>query len=268
MYFCAYFKIITMATYKKKDKAAKQLTKDHDAVMSAQSTTKEVFEGLDTRANKIETWILKRQKYLLIGLGAVVAIVLAYLAYVRFVKQPAEKNAADELAFPKAYFEEALMMTEPADSLYKLALNGDGAKSGLLNIIDQYGNTKAGNLAKYYAGVSYLKMADHKKAIEYLDDFSSDDLMLGSVAKGAIGDAFTDLNKLEDALDYYEQAYELNPNTFTTPIFIDKAAKTAMALKDFAKAEELFIIIKEKYPASQAAMDIDAKINEAKYSKK
>jgi len=255
-----------MATYKKKDKVAKQLEKDH-ASIEAQSTTKEVFEGLDSGANKIESWIIQRQKYLLIGIGLIVAIVLGYLAYMHFIMGPAEKNAADELAYPKAYFDEAVAMDEPTDSLYKLALNGDGAKSGLLDIIDQYGRTKAGNLAKYYAGISYLKMADNKKAIEYLDDFSSDDLMLGAVAKGAIGDAFTDLNKLEDAMKYYEEAYQLNPNNLTTPIFLDKAAQIAMALKDFPKAEKLYVKIKEDYPASQAAQDIDAKINLSKYSK-
>jgi tetratricopeptide (TPR) repeat protein len=255
-----------MATYKKKDKVAKQLEKDH-ASIEAQSTTKEVFEGLDSGANKIESWIIQRQKYLLIGIGLIVAIVLGYLAYLHFIMDPAEKNAADELAYPKAYFEEAIAMAEPVDSLYKLALNGDGAKSGLLDIIDQYGRTKAGNLAKYYAGISYLKMADTKKAIEYLDEFSSDDLMLGAVAKGAIGDAFIDLNKLEDAMKYYEEAYQLNPNTLTTPIFMDKAAKTALALKDFSKAEELYVKIKENYPASQVAQDIDIKINLSKYSK-
>lgn len=255
-----------MATYKKKDKVAKQLEKDH-ASIEAQSTTKEVFEGLDSGANKIESWIIQRQKYLLIGIGLIVVIVLGYLAYLHFIMDPAEKNAADELAYPKAYFEEAIAMAEPADSLYKLALNGDGAKSGLLDIIDQYGRTKAGNLAKYYAGISYLKMADTKKAIEYLDEFSSDDLMLGAVAKGAIGDAFIDLNKLEDAMKYYEEAYQLNPNTLTTPIFMDKAAKTALALKDFSKAEELYVKIKENYPASQVAQDIDVKINLSKYSK-
>ena len=40
-----------MATYKKKDKTAKQLKKDHDAVVEAQSTTKEVFEFLSRAVN-------------------------------------------------------------------------------------------------------------------------------------------------------------------------------------------------------------------------
>jgi tetratricopeptide (TPR) repeat protein len=112
-----------------------------------------------------------------------------------------------------------------------------------------------------------MKLSEYKKAIEFLDEFSSDDLLIGPTAKGAIGDAFTELNKFEDAMKYYTEAYELNPNNLTTPIFLDKAAKTAMSLKKYDEAVKLFQEIKEQYPNSQAAIDIEAKINQAKYSK-
>lgn len=266
MYFCAYFKINTMATYKKKDKTVKQILKDQAHVAEVQSTTKEVFEGVDSWANRAEAWVLKRQKALLIALGAIVLALLAYFAYLKFVKEPAEKAATDELAFPKANFDEAVAMEEGNDSIFKLALNGSEGKSGFLDIIDQYGSTKAGNLAKYYAGISYLKLSDYKKAIEYLDEFKSKDLMLGPVAKGAIGDAFVELNKPQDALKYYTEAYKLSTNLFTTPLFMDKAAQVSIELKDYKTALELYTKIKEDYPASQSALDIDAKINMAKYS--
>lgn len=252
-----------MATYKKKDKTSKEIIKDK-AYVESESTTKEVFEGLDSGANKIEKWILKRQKYILIALAAIVALVLAYMAYLRFVKEPNEKKAADELAYPRVYFDKAITMEEPSDSLLKLGLNGDGAKYGFVDIADEYSGTKAGNMAKYYAGISYLKMADYKKAIEYLDQFSSDDLILGAVAKGAIGDAFTDLNQPEDALKYYEKALDFDTNLFSTPMFLDKAAKTCLALKDFKKAETYFQRIKDEFPNSTYAVDIDAKISQAK----
>ncbi len=257
-----------MSTYKKKDKTAKQLIKDHEAVVHhTESTTQEVFESVDSWANKAENWVYKRQKFLLIGVGAAVLIALGYFGYLKYIKEPSELKSADEISFSKAYFDEALAMEEPSDSLLKLALNGAEGKSGFLDIIDQYGNTKAGNLARYYAGISYLKMNEYKKAIEYLDEFSSEDMMLGAVAKGAIGDAFIDLNKPQEALDYYEQAYKLNENNFTTPLFLSKAAFTAMGLKDYAKALELYTNIKENYPRSAQARDIDSKMNEAKYAK-
>jgi len=50
--------------------------------------------------------------------------------------------------FAEQYFEK--------DSL-KLAMNGDGTNPGFIQIIDEYGSTKSGNLARYYLGICYLK---------------------------------------------------------------------------------------------------------------
>lgn len=254
-----------MAVYKKKDKVAKQLRKDQAKVEA--STTKEVFEGLDSSANKAEAWILKNQKPLLIVLGVILAAILAYMAFVRYIKTPAEERAANELAYPRAYFDQAQTNTVAADSLYTVALNGADGKYGLIEIADKFGSTKAGNMAKYYAGIAYLKTKDYKNGIAYLSDFSSDDMMLEAVAKGAIGDAFANLGQLEDAFDYYEDAASENPNNYTTPIFLDKAAATALSIGKYKKAEELYTRIKSEFSKSEQALDIEGKINQAKYAK-
>jgi len=253
-----------MAVYKKKDKVAKQLRKDQARVDA--STTKEVFEGLDSSANKAEQWILKNQKPLLIILGVILASILAYMAYMRYVKTPAEERAANELAYPRAYFDQAQANTVAADSLYNVALNGADGKYGLVEIADKFSNTKAGNMAKYYAGISYLKIKDYKKGIEYLSKYSSDDLMSQAVAKGAIGDAFANLGQLEDAFDYYEEAASSNPNNYTTPIYLDKAAATALSIGKFKKAEALYTRIQSEFSKSEQALDIEGKINRAKYA--
>ena len=89
------------------------------------------------------------------------------------------------------------------DSLFTLALEGADGKYGFVDIADKYSSTKAGNLANYYAGISYLRMKKYQEAIEYLENYSSDDELLGPIAKGAIGDAFADINQIDDAFDYY-----------------------------------------------------------------
>ncbi len=254
-----------MATYKKKDKVAKQIRKDQ-AKIDSESTTKEVFEGLDSGANKAEEWILKNQKTILIIIGAILVSVLAYMAYMRYVQEPAEVQAANELAYPKSYFDQAQSNSVVTDSLYTLALDGADGKYGLLDVADKYNSTKAGNLAKYYAGLSYMKLSDYKNAIKYLDDFSSDDMMLAPIAKGAIGDAFTNIDQFKEALDYYEQAANLNTNDYTTPMFLAKAATSALAIGENKKALALYTRIKDEYSSSEAAKDIEGKINQAKYA--
>ena len=255
-----------MAVYKKKDKTAKQLQRDKATLES--STTKEVFEGLDSNANKAEEWILKNQKSLLMVLGVFVLGVLVYMAYIRYVQEPNEARAANELAYPKVYFEQAQTNIVAADSLYTLALEGADGKYGFVELAEKFSNTKAGNLANYYAGISYLKEKNYKKAIEYLSEYSSDDIMTASVANGAIGDAFANLEQLEESFDYYVKAASTTPNNYTTPIFLEKAATMALSIGKYKKAEEMFTRIQSEFPKSSQAKDIEGKINQAKYASK
>ncbi|GFD83598.1 tetratricopeptide repeat protein [Tenacibaculum sp. Mcav3-52] len=260
-----------MATYKKrgyKPKKEKVTQEVEETFDESQSTTAEVFNTLDDTANKSEEWIEKNSKPLFYGLVAVAALILVYLAYNKFIAEPTQQEASNELAYPRALFDEASTFAgAKADSIYNLALiGGVNGKYGFIDIADQFSGTKAGNLANYYAGISYLKIKKYEEAIEYLSSFSSDDELLGPTALGAIGDAFADINQPEDALDYYQQAANKKDNQFTTPLFLFKAAQIAMDLKEYSKAEKLYTTIKEKYADSDQGRDIEKYINSAKYA--
>jgi len=254
-----------MATYKKRGYKPKD-QKEVQQVEETEYETAEVFNTLEETASKSEQWIEKNSKPLFLALVGVVVIFLAYLGYNNFIVEPNETEAANELAFPRTYFDEAATAGSGIDSLLTLGLEGANGKYGFLDIADSYSGTSAGNLANYYAGVSYLQMKQYDKAIEYLSKFNSDDEMLGPVALGAIGDAFADINQPEDALDYYEQAANKKNNEFTTPLFLFKAGQIALDLKEFDKAETLFTKIKENYSKSEQGKDIEKFISAAKYA--
>lgn len=253
-----------MATYKKK---VTNKGSENQSSENIKSTTAEVFKTLDTTASRSEAWILKHQKNIFIVIAAIVIVILGYMAYHKFVAEPKEIEAANELAFPKKYFEMAVSNEIAADSLYNLSLKGTDGKYGFADIADKYSGTKAGNLANYYAGMAYLKLKDYKNAITYLSDFESKDELLGPIAKGAIGDAFTDINQPKDALEYYESAAKMRENAFTTPFYLFKAANTAFDLNDFEKAAKYFTKIKEDYPNASEAVNIDLFINKATFAK-
>ncbi|AOW19975.1 tetratricopeptide repeat protein [Urechidicola croceus] len=256
-----------MATYKKRgNKKVKNEVGDIKTAIEENSTTAEVFNTLDETASRSEEWVIKNQKNIFIVLGLIVASILGYLAYQNLVSEPNEKVAANELAFPKKYFEQANAANVAKDSLYTLGLEGGEGKFGFIDIADEFSGTKAGNLANYYAGISYLKMKNYQDAIEYLDKFSSEDDILGPVAKGAIGDAFSDLEQYDSALEYYEAAANLRDNDFSTPLFLFKAANMALDLGKSDKALAMFERIKNSYPKSEEAKNIDIYINKAKYA--
>jgi len=254
-----------MSTYQKKYKAEGK--KEVNQIDESEFETAGVLNTLEETASRSEKWIEKNSKPLFYSLVGVVVVFLAFLGYTNYVVEPNELEASNELAFPRKYFNEAATAGSGIDSLLNLGLEGADGKYGFLDIADSYSGTNAGNLANYYAGVSYLQMKQYGKAIEYLSKFNSDDEMLGPVALGAIGDAFSDIDQQEDALEFYEKAANKKANEFTTPLFLYKAAQTAMSLEKYNKAEQLFTQIKENYSKSEQGRDIEKFINAAKYAK-
>ena len=254
-----------MATYKKRGyKPEKPKTEvEKEEVFEGESTTAEVFNTLDAGASRTEEFVEKNQKIILGVVGVVAIAVLAYLGYQQFIQGPKEVEATNEIYQAQKYYEEALTATAN-DSLYTLALQGGEGKFGFLDIIDNYGGTDAGNMAKYYAGVSYLNLKQYQQAIEYLDQFKAEDMMLGPVAKGAIGDAFIQLEQPEDALKYYEAAATMNDNEFTTPRFLLKAGTTALSLGKTDVAVKHLETIVEKYATSAEVTKAEAYLGKAK----
>ncbi|PQJ74124.1 tetratricopeptide repeat protein [Polaribacter gangjinensis] len=254
-----------MATYKKRGYKPGNKKEENQSDESAYETAG-VLNTLDETASKSEKWIEKNSKPLMIALVGLVVVFLAYLGYHKFIDEPKELEAADELAFPRKYFDEAAVAGSGVDSLLNLGLEGADGKYGFVDIAESYSGTNAGNLANYYAGVSYLQLKQYDKAIEFLSKFNSDDEMLGPISLGAIGDAFSDINQPKDALEYYEKAANKKDNEFTTPLYLFKAGQIAMNLKEFKKAEEFFTKIKENYSKSDQGRDIEKFINAAKYA--
>ena len=203
---------------------------------------------VESALTKTEQLIEENQKTLTIIVGVAVLIVIAYLGFTKLYIQPREKDAQEQMFMAEQYFE--------TDS-FNLALNGDGNYLGFLDIIDDYGMTEAGNLASYYAGISYLRLGQYEDALAYLNDFDSDDMLLSPVTDGAKGDAYLELGEKDKALSAYKKAYNASDNTFTCPVYMMKAADLMESDGDLKGALELYQTIKEKYPTSNEGRNID-----------
>ena len=253
-----------MATYNKrgykstKEKEVKDVTEDIK-VLEKDSTTAGVFSTLDETASKTEDFVAKNQKIIIGVVGAIAVVLVGYLAYQKFVAAPKEDEAATEMFQAQQYFQQATDGVA-SDSLYKLSLKGAEGKFGFVDIADKYSGTDAGNLANYYAGIAYLNTGKYTEAIEYLGNFKSDDIVLSALAKGAIGDAYSQNNQPKEALENYVKAVEVNKNDFTTPRFLLKAGKTALALGNKEDALKYFTDIKENFDATPEAASIDVLI--------
>jgi tetratricopeptide (TPR) repeat protein len=210
--------------------------------------TDKQFAQIEETLTKTEQYIEDNQKSLTVIVGAIVAIVAIYLGFTNFYLEPLEQEAHADMYMAEIYFEK--------DS-FNLALNGDGQYLGFLDIADEYSLTNTGNLANYYAGLCYLHTAQFEDAIEYLSDFSSDDIILSTLALGCIGDAYLELEDNSSALKYYEKAADNASNDFTTPRYLMKQAIVLEMDEEYEDALEMYNQIKEDYSKSQIAQDID-----------
>ena len=250
-----------MATYKKRGSKPKTKVEKQQSIEDG-STTAEVFNTLDVGASRTEQWVISNQKYIFIIIGLAAVLVLGFLGYDKYVKQPSERNAMNDMYTAQKYFNDAVLGTSQ-DSLFNISLNGADGKYGMLDIIDNYSGTDAANLANYYAGMAYLNMKDYANAITYLNAFSSNDDILGPMAKGGIGDAFVQLEQLEDAYDYYLQAAASKANNFTRPMYLQKAGVIGLKIGKNKQSLEHFNTIKNDFPDSVEAKDVDVFIGKA-----
>lgn len=228
----------------------------HQAVLNDHSETKEVFNSLDSTANKVGAWFTLNQAKVFYAIGALAVAGIGYLGYQNFIMEPKEDEAANEMFQAQQYYDQAIN-GQATDSLYNLALNGGEGKMGFLGIADTYSGTNAANLAHYYAGTSYLNMGKFKEAIAHLEQFNSKDLFLKAMSLGAIGDAFAELNQPNEAFEFYKKASEHTPNDFSTPRYAYKAGLMALELGKKDEALKLFTNIKDNYKSSIEAANID-----------
>ena len=189
------------------------------------------------------------QKPLLTIIIVLVALIGGWYGYKNYIVAPKETEAQNAMWKAEQYFRE--------DSL-NLALNGDKFNRGFLYIINNYGSTKSGNLAKYYAGVCYLRTGNFNKAVENLNDFNTSVKQIQMMAYGALGDAYSELNKNDEAVNYYKKAAnEFTDDATMSSEYLFRAALKLETLGKNSEALDLYKELKAKYPNTERGFSAD-----------
>jgi tetratricopeptide (TPR) repeat protein len=199
-------------------------------------------------SHKVEKFYHTYKKQITTGIIAIVALVGGYVTFKMFYIEPKEKEAQAAMYQAQIWFEK--------DS-FNLALNGLGENAGFIAIADEFGLTKSGKLAHYYAGVCYMRKGEFQNAIDMLDGFSTDNDLVGPLATGLKGDAYVELNDIEKGASLYMKAAGQSHNKITAPIFLKKAGIAFEELKSMDNAVRAYEKIKNEYPESSEAQDID-----------
>jgi len=202
--------------------------------------------------DRVEEFYEKYRKQITYGLAVVLVLLIGFFGYKNIILKPKEKDAQDLIYMAQNYFD--------IDS-FEIALYGkndpDQTFYGFLDIIDEFGMTKTGNLAKYYSGICYMKLGEYEEAINYLKKSKTNSDILSPLRLGAIGDAYSNLEEYEKAVSYYLKAAKDRDNKFTAPLFYMKAGKTLEAIEKYDQALEVYKTVKEEYPKTQEGSNVD-----------
>lgn len=212
------------------------------------------LKNVEETLSKTERFLEENYKVLLSILGAVVILVgVIWLGKLWLNKKSDE--AQSQMYQAQRWLDK--------DSL-NLALNGDGNYLGFLDIANNYKYTKAGNLARYSAGICYLHLGDYKSAIDLLEKYSTKDKLIGSIALGAVGDAYVEEGNLDKGIAKYMEAADLAKNSFSTPIFLMKTGQIYELQKKYSDALKVYERILNEYPESSEGTTIDKYIARVK----
>jgi tetratricopeptide (TPR) repeat protein len=211
----------------------------------------EIIDVVEVKGSQVtaKSFFDENQKMISYVVMGLVALATLYFAYKYLYLAPREKEAVNAMYKAEEVF---------AKDSFALALeNPGGGFDGFLGIIDNYGGTKAANLAHYYAGISYLNLGKYEDAVTYLNDYSAKDEVTEVTKLGALGDAHAELGDKDKALDYYEKAAEASKNDLLTPYYLHKLAMLYYSQGKSPEAVERLNEIKTKYPESNEARDAE-----------
>lgn len=222
--------------------------------MSKKKASQQVNEFDETLVAS-KTFFEKHKKTILYGGGCVLAVIIAALLIHQFIITPRNNRANESIFYAEQLFNEGN---------YEKALNGDGENLGFLGVIDQYGSTKAGNIACLYAAKCYAETDKFQEAIDMLDKFDDcGDEMISPAAIAFKGNCYAELGQNDKAAELLLKAAKEADNNTISPTCLLQAGQIFLAQGQKDKALDCFKQIKEKHQQSNIYYEIDKYIEAA-----
>ncbi len=224
--------------------------------MAKQEVKQEQVLNVEEAVSRSEAFINKNKKTLSAAVIAFVVLIAGGMLVSTYVVKPREKKAAEALFMGERYFQ---------NGNYEVALNGDQYEyAGFEAVADEFGGTKAGKLAKAYAGLSLAKLGRYEEAVPMLEAFKGGDAMVGPSVLAALGNCYVQLGNEAKAAAVLVKAARKADNNLLSPAYLVQAGQIYEKLGKKNEALKVYKEVQEKYYGSMQAMDIDKYIERVK----
>jgi tetratricopeptide (TPR) repeat protein len=206
-------------------------------------------DKLVTSYYKFYNFFMENQAKFLIGIGVVAVVVVAYFLYSNKVSND-NKAAAALVAKVTPLLE---------SGSYKVAIEGVPAQNiaGLKKIVDEYGSSEEGELAKILLANAYSVTGKTEDAYELYDDYSGSNYLLKATALAGKAGILESKKEYEEAADLYLKASKIGKANPSNAEFILKAGIAYIKSGKKDEAKELFETIKKDYPTAVPYMDLE-----------
>jgi len=219
---------------------------------------------IDPNLQGIQLFYEKNKKTINYVGGGLLLLIGAICFFKLYYLPEQENEASNEIFWAETYFEKDSFNLALKGGARVMASEGQKQMLGFEQIAEDYGITKSGSLANYYAGICCLRTGQFERAIGFLEKYDGNDEMISPISIGAIGDCHMELNQMDEASKYYLKAAEKSRNDFTTPYYLKKAGFTFELLTNYSEALVAYERIKKEYPRSNEGREIEIQIAKVK----
>ena len=204
--------------------------------------------------SKTEQFFQENGKKVMIAVVAIVVVAVAGYLFKHLVIDANADKAAELIVDAQDRF-----AVENAD--YALALNGDENGAGFLDVVEQYGSTASGNIAKHYAGICYLRLGDLENAEKYLSMYKAVKSIPAQIVNaqnlGLRGDIAVEKGEYESAVALYKKAVAASANIYTAPLYLYKQVLAYAALGNKTEALKCLEALQADYAGSTEAREAE-----------
>ena len=188
------------------------------------------------------------------ALAGLVVLVLAIAGYLYYQNQQAQ--AAEQALAP--------VQSTYAAGNYQAALGAGEGQAGLLEIIDEYGSTPAGNLARLLAANAYFQMEQYDRALGVLEEYEAGENLYGAGARALEAAIYESQGDYEAAAQRYLDAAELYPTEQTAPQYLISAGRNFETAGSYDEALAAYRRVEEEYPDADAVEEVPRYIARAR----
>ena len=222
--------------------------------MSTLTPTRKVSRKHELREDRVVTFyarvlgLVETNRTVVYGGLVVIVIALAAIFGFSYMQSSRNTEALEQMT-------EAVRRYESGN--YATAIDGDIFFTGLVEVAEKFGSTKAGSLARFYSADALFRTGDLERSLTFFRAFDKDGDYIGASAYAGEAAINETNGNFDEAGELYLRAATIFESNVTSPNYLLKAARSYEIAGDVSSARQVYEKLREDYPVSREGQNVD-----------